>query len=49
MSSDLGLLDKQLKDHPFKGLRVVSETFPGRDHYDVLPDTLRAGLACLLG
>jgi predicted alpha/beta superfamily hydrolase len=49
MSSDLGLLEKQLKDFPFKGLRVVSEVFPGRDHYDVLPFTLSAGLACLLG
>ena len=49
MSSDLGLIEKQLKDRPFKGLHVVSEVFPGRDHYDVLPDTLRAGLASLLG
>ena len=49
MSSDLGLLEKQLKDKPFKGLRVVSEVFPGRDHYNALPDTVRAGLATLLG
>jgi predicted alpha/beta superfamily hydrolase len=49
MSSDLGLLEKQLKDRPFKGLRVVSEVFPGHDHYDVLPFTLSAGLASLLG
>jgi predicted alpha/beta superfamily hydrolase len=49
MSSDLGLLEKQLKDRPFKGLRVVSEVFPGRDHYDVMPFTMSAGLASLLG
>jgi hypothetical protein len=49
MSSDLGLLEKQLKDRPFKGLRVVSEVFPGRDHYNVMPLTMSAGLATLLG
>jgi uncharacterized protein len=49
MSGDLGLLEKQLKDKPFKGLRVVSEVFPGRDHYNALPDTVSAGLATLLG
>jgi hypothetical protein len=49
MSSDLGLIEKQLKDRPFKGLRVISEVFPGRDHYDVLPFTVGAGLASMLG
>ena len=49
MSGDLGLLEKQLKDKPFKGLHVVSEVFPGRDHYNVLPGTMSAGLATLLG
>jgi predicted alpha/beta superfamily hydrolase len=49
MSADMGLLERQLADRPFKGLRVDSERFPGRDHYDVLPDTLRSGLARLLG
>jgi uncharacterized protein len=49
MSSDLGLLEKQLKDRPFRGLRVVSEVFPGRDHYDVVASTMSAGLASLLG
>jgi len=48
MSADMALLENQLRERPFKGLRVDSERFPGRDHYDVLPDTLRAGLACLL-
>jgi predicted alpha/beta superfamily hydrolase len=49
MSTDLGLLENQLKERPFKGLRVVSEVFPGRDHYDVVPLTMSAGLASLLG
>jgi len=29
-------------------LRVISEVFPGRDHYDVVPFTMTAGLASLL-
>jgi len=49
MTTDMALLEKQLKKRPFKDLRVVSEVFPGRDHYDVLPLTLGAGLASLLG
>jgi predicted alpha/beta superfamily hydrolase len=49
MSADLGLLEKQLKDRPFKGLHLISEVFPGHDHYNVLPLTLSAGLASLLG
>ena len=49
MASDLTLLVKQLKERPFKDLRIVSDLFPGRDHYDVLPFTLSAGLASLLG
>jgi predicted alpha/beta superfamily hydrolase len=49
MSGDLGLLEKQLENRPFEGLRVDCERFPGRDHYDVLPHSMRAGLATLLG
>jgi len=49
MLGDLGLLEKQLEARPFEGLRVVSERFPGRDHYDVVTDSVRAGLASLLG
>ena len=49
MIGDVALLDKQLKKRPFKGLRVDSELFASHDHYDVLPHTLRAGLAALLG
>ena len=48
MSADLGLLEAQLWKHPFEGLKVTSERFPGRDHYNVLPLTLSAGLATLL-
>jgi uncharacterized protein len=49
MSADLGLLEMQLKTRPFKGLHVTSEVLPGRDHYDVVPYTMAAGLASLLG
>jgi predicted alpha/beta superfamily hydrolase len=49
MIGDMALLEKQLEDRPFKGLRVRSERFAGRDHYDVVPYTLRAGLLALLG
>jgi predicted alpha/beta superfamily hydrolase len=49
MSADLVLLEEQLHKRPFSGLAVTSEQFPGRDHYDVLPLTLTAGLASLLG
>jgi predicted alpha/beta superfamily hydrolase len=49
MLGDLGLLLRQLEARPFRGLKVNFEQFPKRDHYNVLPDTLRAGLATLLG
>jgi predicted alpha/beta superfamily hydrolase len=49
MTGDLGLLEAQLAERPFRGLRVESATFPGRDHFDVLPTSLREGLAALLG
>jgi predicted alpha/beta superfamily hydrolase len=49
MAGDLALLEKQLTDRPFSGLRVVSERFPGRDHYDSAPLGMREGLARLLG
>ena len=49
MLADLGLLEKQLNDRPFNGLRLLSERFPGRDHYDVVPSAMTAGLASLLG
>jgi predicted alpha/beta superfamily hydrolase len=49
MNADLGLLEKQLQARPFEGLRVVSERFPGLDHYNVVGHSVRAGLASLLG
>jgi len=49
MLGDMALLERQLRDRPFGGLRVVSERFAGRDHYDVVPLTLRSGLLALLG
>jgi predicted alpha/beta superfamily hydrolase len=49
MLGDLGLLEKQLKDRPFKGLNVTSATFAGLDHYDSAGPILKAGLAVLLG
>jgi hypothetical protein len=49
MTGDLDLLEVQLRDRPFSGLRVESQRFLGRDHYDVLPLSISAGLATLLG
>lgn len=49
MTGDLALLEQQLALRPFDGLRVISEKFPGRDHYNVVGDTLRAGFHALLG
>jgi predicted alpha/beta superfamily hydrolase len=49
MLGDLDLLEKQLAARPFEGLRVTSERFPGRDHYDVVTISVRDGLATLLG
>ncbi len=49
MTGDLILLEQQLAAQPFTDFRVVSERFPGRDHYNVVPDSLRGGLRALLG
>ena len=49
MTEDLALLENQLKARPFAGLQVLSERFPGRDHYNAVPFTVPAGLASLLG
>ena len=49
MTGDLALLEQQLATRPFSGLNLVSEKFPGRDHYNVVGDTLRSGLRALLG
>jgi uncharacterized protein len=49
MLGDLDLLRKQLRGRPFSGLRVKTETFKGRDHYNSAGEILKGGLAFLLG
>jgi predicted alpha/beta superfamily hydrolase len=49
MAADLRLFEQQLAARPFRGLRVTSEKFPGRDHYNSLPVAFRAGLVVLFG
>ena len=49
MTGDLALLEAQLAERPFKGLDRTSRRFAGRDHFNALPDTFRAGLATLFG
>lgn len=47
MTGDLTLLEQQLAAQPFEQLAIVSRRFPHRDHFDVLPDAFRTGLAAL--
>jgi predicted alpha/beta superfamily hydrolase len=49
MKSDLAALTDLLAARPFAGLRATIAEFPGRDHYDVMPDLFRAGLRNLFG
>jgi predicted alpha/beta superfamily hydrolase len=49
MLGDLALLEQELKERPFRGLSVVSRRFANRDHFNSPPDSLRSGLADLLG
>jgi len=49
MTGDLAMLESQLTEQPFKGLARTSRRFAGRDHYNALPDTFRAGLLALFG
>ncbi len=44
MTGDLAMLEAQLAAQPFPQLEVISRHFPGRDHYNVLPDAFREGL-----
>ncbi|HTX64399.1 MAG TPA: alpha/beta hydrolase-fold protein [Opitutaceae bacterium] len=48
MTGDLEMLEAQLAAHPFPQLEVNSRRFRGRDHYNVLPDAFREGLAWLM-
>jgi predicted alpha/beta superfamily hydrolase len=49
MTGDLELLEDQLAAQPFAGLEVIRRRFPGRDHYNVLPEAFGEGLAALFG
>jgi len=46
MTGDLEMLESQLAAQPFPQLEVISRRFPGRDHYDVLPECFAEGLRC---
>lgn len=47
MTGDLTLLERQLTEQPFPRLEVVTRRFAHRNHFDVLPDAMRAGLESL--
>ncbi len=47
MTGDLALLEDQLAALPFPQLAVTSQRFPGKNHFDVLPDAFGAGLRAL--
>jgi len=49
MTGDLELLEQQLAAQPFQELEIMAQRFSQRDHYNVLPDAFRAGLAALFG
>jgi predicted alpha/beta superfamily hydrolase len=47
MTTDLQIFEQQLATAPFPELEVVSRTFPGRNHYNVLEDAFAEGLSVL--
>jgi predicted alpha/beta superfamily hydrolase len=47
MTGDLTLLEDQLAALPFPQLEVVSQRFPGKNHFNVLPEAFGAGLRAL--
>lgn len=47
MIGDFALLEQQLHEQPFSGLRVTFRRFPRRNHFNVLPDAFGAGLTAL--
>lgn len=49
MIGDLDLLERQLDARPVPHLETVCARFPDRNHFDVLPEAFRAGLAALYG
>jgi predicted alpha/beta superfamily hydrolase len=48
MLGDLELLQDQLSSRPFARLTLTFERIPRRNHFDVVPDAVRAGLRTLL-
>lgn len=44
MTGDLARLEVQLSAQPFSGLATTVRRFPGRDHFNVLPDAFSSGL-----
>ena len=49
MLGDLALFDAQLGARPFADLRIRTQSFPDRDHYNLVPDLFTAGLRELFG
>ena len=49
MLGDLALLEQQLAAKSFRELRVTSQRFQGKNHFDALPEAFRAGLLALFG
>jgi hypothetical protein len=47
MLADVATLEEQLRAKPIASLEVQGRRFPGRDHYDLIPESFRAGLAAL--
>jgi hypothetical protein len=47
MTGDLTLLEQQLATNPFAQLELTIKRFPRRNHFNVLPDAFREGLATL--
>ncbi len=47
MLGDLDLFTQQLAARPFTDLRLTTQRFPDRDHYNLLPDLLTGGLRTL--
>ncbi len=49
MTGDLARLEKQLAALPFTRLEATVRRFPGKDHYNALPDAFTTGLGALFG
>jgi hypothetical protein len=47
MLGDLALFDEQLEARPFAELRITTQRFPDRDHYNLVPDLFTGGLRAL--